>query len=53
MVEIKYIYIDRAQASTLPKTGGDPNKLVYNHWQALITLHQTLLYKYYDFFLAF
>jgi hypothetical protein len=45
MVEKKCVEIDAQQL-------GNPDKLSYEQWQALIALHRTLLYEYQDFFQA-
>ena len=45
MVEKKCIEIDKQQSES-------PNKLSDNKWQALISLHRTLLHEHHDFFLA-
>lgn len=45
MVEKKCIEIDKQQAES-------PNKLSDYQWQALISLHRTLLHEHHDFFLA-
>jgi hypothetical protein len=48
MVENKCIEVDTTQ-----NTHTDPNNRLNNEqWQALITLHRTLLYEHHDFFLA-
>jgi len=47
MVEAKCVEVDNEQ-KTLTAAGGVP-KL---QWQALITLHHTLLHEYHNFFLA-
>jgi hypothetical protein len=45
MVEKKCVEIDQQQSQTT-------NKLSNEQWQALITLHRTLLHEHHDFFLA-
>jgi hypothetical protein len=45
MVEKKCVEIDQQQAATT-------NKLTNEQWQALITLHRTLLHEHHHFFLA-
>ena len=45
MVEKKCIEIDKQQSES-------PNKLSHLQWQALISLHRTLLHEHHDFFLA-
>lgn len=45
MVEKKCIEIDKQQSES-------PNKLSNLQWQALISLHRTLLHEHHDFFLA-
>lgn len=45
MVEKECIEIDKQQSES-------PNKLSDNKWQALISLHRTLLHEHHDFFLA-
>jgi len=48
MVESKCIEVDNAQNSQKDS----PHKLNIQQWQALISLHRTLLHEYHDFFLA-
>ena len=45
MVEKKCFEIDKQQSESL-------NKLADHKWQALTSMHQTLLYEHHDFFLA-
>jgi hypothetical protein len=54
MVETKCIHVDRAQAAAVSAQGdSDPNHEVsFDHWQALVALHRTLLHEHHDFFLA-
>jgi hypothetical protein len=52
MVETKCIHVDRAQAAAAQDNADPNNKLASDHWQALITLHRTLLHEHHDFFLA-
>ena len=46
MVEAKCIEVDAAQSSTTD------HQINNEQWQALLTLHRTLLHKHHDFFLA-
>lgn len=51
MVEAKCIEVDNIHASKAQS--GDPEKISKdNQWQALISLHRTLLHEHHDFFLA-
>lgn len=54
MVETKCIHVVQAQAASAfhEAESGSQNKLVNDHWQALIALHRTLLHEHHDFFLA-
>jgi len=51
MVKAKCIEVDNKQA-TLAQADDAQTKLNNEQWQALITLHRTLLHKHHDFFLA-
>jgi len=50
MIENKCIEVD----NNIQNTKSDPNNAKFNNeqWQALITLHRTLLHEHHDFFLA-
>ena len=53
MVEAKCIDVDEKQAiAAQEKDPSKQNKLTPEQWQALITLHKTLLHEHHDFFLA-
>ncbi len=53
MVEKKCIEVDGEQSqAALEKDPSHPSKLSNGQWQALITLHKTLLHEHLDFFLA-
>lgn len=53
MVEAKCINIDNAQMTALREANpGKRPKMGPEQWQALVTLHRTLLYEHHDFLLA-
>ena len=53
MVESKCIEVDSRQSkAALERDPSRPTKLSDEQWQALITLHKTLLHEHHDFFLA-
>jgi hypothetical protein len=52
MVEAKCIEVDNKQAILAQADPGAQSKLNNEQWQALLTLHQTLLHEHDDFFLA-
>lgn len=53
MVESKCIEVDSRQSkAALERDPSKPTKLSDEQWQALISLHKTLLHEHHDFFLA-
>ncbi|KAI9678451.1 MAG: hypothetical protein M1829_002049 [Trizodia sp. TS-e1964] len=53
MVEAKCIEVDGKQAKAAAESEtGSPPLLTNDQWQALISLHRTLLHEHHDFFLA-
>jgi hypothetical protein len=52
MVEAKCIEVDEKQLQNAQDKDPNKTKLTGEQWQALITLHKTLLHQHHDFFLA-